>query len=111
MTNSTRQCTRCGRTLHSADSIARGYGRTCQRKIREAAALVTCKPAALAKAQELIADGGIIPVKTKRIRVFAVISSNGTSHYLTAPQACNCAAGLRGHAVCYHRVAAQLIAA
>lgn len=111
MTNSTATCTRCGRTLRSAQSIARGYGPTCERKIRATAATVTYKPAQVAKALELIADNGIQLLKRKRTTVFTVVSSNGTGRYLTAPMACTCAAGLRGQHPCYHRIAAQLIAA
>lgn len=61
---------------------------------------------------ELIELGAIVPLKTKRNRVFYVVASNGTDRYLTAKQACNCAAGRRGHGTaCYHRAAAELVAA
>lgn len=107
----TTTCTRCGRVLTSATSIARGYGRTCRAKVLAAAAVAGHKPAQVAKAQELIELGGIVPLRSGRSRVFVVVSSSGDDRYLTAPQACNCAAGLRGKSVCYHRIAAQLIAA
>jgi hypothetical protein len=104
-------CTRCGRVLTSAISIARGYGRTCRAKVIAAAKVADHKPAQIAKAQELIELGGIVPLRSGRTRVFVVVSTSGTGRYLTAPQACNCAAGLKGRSVCYHRIAAQLIAA
>lgn len=108
---STAKCTRCGRTLTAATSVARGYGRGCQAKIRAAAVAAPHKATQVAKALELVADGGIVPVRTRHTKVFAVVSTSGTGRYLTAPQACNCKAGLNGRYVCYHRIAAQLLAA
>lgn len=84
-------------------------GRTCAKRTRQASAVIGIKPAAIAKAQELIEQGGIIPVRGRR--VFQVVASNGTDRYLTAPQACNCPAGRKGHHTCYHRVAALMLAA
>lgn len=108
---STTKCARCHRPLTAATSVARGYGRGCQAKIRAAAIAAPHKATQVAKALELVADGGIVAVRTRHAKVFAVVSSTGTGRYLTAPQACNCAAGLRGTHVCYHRIAAQLLAA
>lgn len=107
----TAKCLRCGRTLRSARSIAAGYGPTCSARIRTAKAEVVAefKPAAVAKAEELIELGGIVPLRGRR--VFRVVSATGTGQYLTAPQACNCAAGLKGKHTCYHRVAAAILAA
>lgn len=108
----TGTCTRCGRTLTSAKSIAAGYVRGCQTKIRaavKAAVVAEFKPATVEKAEQLIADGGIVAIKARR--VFRVVSTNGSDRYLTAPQACNCKAGLRGVHPCYHRVAATILAA
>ena len=107
----TTKCTRCGRTLTSATSIARRYGRTCQAKVIAAAKVADHKPAQIAKAIELVELGGIVPLRKGKNRVFVVVSSSGTDRYLTAPQACTCKAGLRGIHPCYHRIAAQLIAA
>lgn len=107
--NSRRQCLRCGRTLRSKASVAAGYGPTCGRKIRAAAVASAHKAAQVAKAIELIEVGGIVPLR--RRRVFAVIASNGRDRYLTAREACNCAAGLRARHGCYHRVAVELLAA
>lgn len=78
---------------------------------RQQATIATHKPAQIEKARELIADGGIVEVRRGRNSVFRVIASNGVDRYLTAAQACTCKAGLVGRFVCYHRIAAQLIAA
>lgn len=105
-------CLRCGRALKSAKSVATGYGPTCTRKVKAAAkteAVTAFKPAQVAKAVELIEQGGIIPLRARRI--FTVISSDGTASYKTAPQACTCPAGLKGRFVCYHRIAAQIVTA
>ncbi|ANN16236.1 hypothetical protein SD37_11670 [Amycolatopsis orientalis] len=107
----TTRCTRCGRTLRSAASIARGYGRTCGARIAAAAKVAAHKPAQVEKAVELIADGGLVLRRNGRNRVFEVVASNGTDRYLTAAQACTCKAGLRGVSTCYHRIAAQLVTA
>lgn len=105
-------CLRCGRALRSLKSTTSGYGPTCTRKVRESAraeVIATHKPAQVAKAVELIEQGGIIPLRARRI--FTVISSDGTASYKTAPQACTCPAGLKGRFVCYHRIAAQIVTA
>jgi ferredoxin len=102
-------CGRCGRTLTSAESVLRGYGPGCARRIREAATVADAKPEAIAKAQELIEQGAIVPLRGRR--VFTVVASNGVDRYLTAAQGCNCPAGLRGVHTCYHRVAVALLAA
>lgn len=110
-------CTRCGRALHSAESIARGMGRGCARRVREAAAAAAelVKAETLAKALEDVADGAL--VDTRRVtaagrRVFAVVSSTGTDTYLATPGgACTCRAGLKGKHLCRHAVAAALLAA
>lgn len=105
------RCTRCGRVLRAAASIARGYGRTCGTRIAAAAKTSAHKPAQVEKARELIADGGLVLRRLGRNRVFEVVASNGTDRYLTAAQACTCKAGLAGRFVCYHRIAAQLVTA
>ena len=110
-TENQAHCLRCGRVLKSLDSIARRYGRTCRAKVTAAAkakAAADFKPATVAKAQELIEMGGIVAIRT---RVFRTVSSDGTRTYLTAPEACNCAAGLKGKFVCFHRAAAAIMLA
>lgn len=114
MTNTataTATCTRCRATLKSPASVKRGMGAHCARMDRreKAAAAAGFKPATLAKARDLIADGGIVPVRGRRI--FRAVSSDGTATYLTAPQGCTCKAGLRGKHLCFHRAAATLLAA
>lgn len=107
----TATCRRCRATLRSARSVARGVGPVCEREERREAAVEAAgfKAAAVAKARELIEQGGILPLRGRR--VFTVVSSDGSARYLTAPQACNCVAGLKARHACYHRVAATLLAA
>lgn len=106
------RCPRCRRVLRSARSIAAGVGPTCKAKIAAAAKTTTAKPAQVAKAQELIELGAIVPVRAhraRRPRVFRVVSTDGTRTYLTAATGqCNCAAGLKGRD-CYHAFTARLI--
>jgi hypothetical protein len=106
-------CLRCWRPLTSARSIALGYGPTCLRKVKTAALAHTQngghKLALVAKATELIEQGGLVPLRARRI--FQVVASDGATTYKTAAQACTCPAGLRGQHTCYHRIAAQIIAA
>ncbi|WP_254886312.1 DUF6011 domain-containing protein [Streptomyces sp. NA02950] len=106
-------CLRCDRVLRSPRSAALGYGPTCLRKVK-AAALAHArtgshKPAQVAKATELIEMGGLVRLRARR--VFQVVASDGITTYKTAPQACTCPAGLRGQHTCYHRIAAQIVAA
>jgi len=107
----TATCKRCCATLRSAASVRRGMGPTCARLDRQerVAHAAGFKPAAVDKARQLIADGGIVPVRGRR--VFAVVASNGVDRYLTAPQTCNCPAGLKARHACYHRAAATMLAA
>ncbi|MFF4409827.1 DUF6011 domain-containing protein [Streptomyces sp. NPDC001404] len=103
-------CLRCGRALRSALSTATGYGPTCLRRIKAAARRIADhKPALVAKAIDLIDQGGLVPLRGRR--VFQAVASNGTSTYKTAAQACTCPAGIRGLHTCYHRIAAQIVAA
>jgi hypothetical protein len=105
----TTNCLRCGRTLRN--TTPDGYGPKCRIKVRNAARAKTIaafKPATVTKAQELIEQGGLIPL---RGRVFQVIASNGVDRYLTHPAACNCPAGLKARHACYHRAAAAIVTA
>ncbi|MFC9973515.1 DUF6011 domain-containing protein [Spirillospora sp. NPDC127200] len=110
-TTKTATCTRCRATLRSTRSIARGMGPTCARLTRQEAAVTTAgyKPTTIEKARQLIADKAIVPIRGRRI--FQVVASNGTARYLTAPQTCNCPAGLKARHACYHRAAATMLAA
>jgi hypothetical protein len=96
--------------LTAAASIARGRGRTCQAKVRKAAAAAEAvvKPEQHAKAVELIEDGGIVHLS--RPGIFAAASSDGTTTYVvdTIAATCSCKAGLNGR-YCYHVAAAQIL--
>lgn len=105
-TNPTVKCIRCGRTLRSEASIARGMGPTCAAKI--AKATVDAKATAVTKARELIELAALVPVKGRH--VFRVVSSTGNQTYLTAARNCTCPAGLKGRE-CYHMAAVRLVAA
>jgi Family of unknown function (DUF6011) len=107
----TATCRRCRATLTSTRSVARGIGPVCARLERQEAAARAAgfNQAAIDKARQLIAERAILPIRGRRI--FTVISSNGVDLYLTAPQTCNCPAGLRGRHGCYHRAAATMLAA
>jgi hypothetical protein len=107
----TARCLRCGRALRAAASVARGYGRTCQARVRTAAAtvdLTAYKPFQVAKATEVIEQGAIIP--TSRRTVYRAVSSDGSTVYLTTTDACTCPAGQKGRA-CYHRAAVIILTA
>ncbi len=106
--NSTTCCTRCGRTLTAEESIKKGYGPVCGKKIRAALReLPVFKPEQIAKAEELIEDGGIVAV---RETVFRTVSTDGTETYLSHPTNCTCAAGRNGR-TCYHQIAAGIMLA
>lgn len=112
-TSKTTRCHRCGRPLTSAESIARGYGRTCRAKVREAAKVVDLtayKAFQLGKAEELIEQGGIVP--TGRPALYLAVSSDGTARYMVdaAEGSCSCPAGDKGRR-CYHLLAADILTA
>lgn len=110
-TGTTVHCARCGRVLSDPRSISRGVGPVCAKRIALAQALrpvlTRFAPKTVARALELIADGGLLPVRTG---LYLAVSSDGTTRYETAPGSCTCAAGTFGR-LCYHRVAAALVAA
>lgn len=99
-------CLRCGRKLTATTGP---YGRTCARKIREAAiaeAKADFTEAQQAKAAELITDGGIVAIAPG---LFEVVSSNGTDRYATDGHGCSCHAGAKDRR-CYHLLAARILA-
>lgn len=105
-------CLRCGRALRRPTTD--GYGPKCRTRIRKAAAaakaaiLAPFKPAQAAKAVELIEQGGVIPLRGRR--VFLSMSSDGLTAYRTAVTGqCNCPAGLKA-VRCYHVAAARIVA-
>jgi hypothetical protein len=106
--STTRKCTRCGRTLRDAKSVALGRGPVCDRKAKAELAASTAQPAQLDKAQQLLADGAVEVLRPGR--VWLVVSSKGGEVYRTAPAACTCPAGVRGRE-CYHRLAVSSLAA
>ena len=110
MQNTTHtNCLRCGRTLRSAKSAALGYGPTCQRKVREAAKaqiLAQYMPHQIAKAEELIEQGALIPL---RAGISLAPSADGARTYKTHRAACSCPAGIKGIHPCKHRIAAHIL--
>jgi hypothetical protein len=107
------RCLRCRRALSAAASVSAGYGPGCRARIRAAA--LTASPAEftaaqIARARELLADGGLIP--TSRAGIYQSVSSDGAAVYLTHGAGCTCPAGARGNGrTCYHRAAAWILAA
>lgn len=102
-------CLRCHRVLRSAKSVSLGYGPTCVRKVREAAkaeVVSQYKPHLVAAAEELIEQGGLVPL---RRGIFLAVSSDGSRNYRTHRAACNCPAGIKGVHVCKHRIAAHIL--
>lgn len=102
-------CLRCHRVLRSAKSVALGYGPTCHRKVRAAAkaeVLAQYKPHQIAKAEELIEQGGLVPL---RGLIYIAVSSDGTQTYKTHRAACTCPAGLKGRYACKHSIAAHIL--
>jgi hypothetical protein len=104
-------CLRCGRKL---TATVGPYGRTCARKIR-AAAIAEAKadftPEQATKADELIRDGGMVPVgaTVRNGSLYRAVSSKGDEAYLCTSAGCSCKAGLRGRR-CYHLLAARVLA-
>lgn len=108
-TTKTSHCARCGRILRDPKSVAAGVGPKCAKRIAAAAVVVVShhKPEQVSKAIELIGDGAIV---RQSIGTFTVVSSSGVDRYVTTSVTCTCPAGTYGR-TCYHRVAAELIAA
>jgi hypothetical protein len=100
-------CIRCGRALGGPGP----YGERCwHRLVGPVAALEATGNAAAAKAAQLLRDGALARLRGHRGRVWRTVSLSGIAVYLTAPEACNCAAGLYGK-LCYHRVAVTIMLA
>lgn len=112
-TTTSPKCKRCGRGLRSAQSIAQGRGRHCQRLHRQEQAaklvLANYSAAQVESVKQVLADGGVARLDRHR---FEVVSSDGTRCYEvdTTRAACNCKAGENGRR-CFHLAAAQLAAA
>ncbi|WP_367139403.1 hypothetical protein [Saccharothrix sp. HUAS TT1] len=109
LTTGRKVCLLCGSRLRSMASIRAGYSRRCLARVRaarQAELLAHFTEAQIEAARELIADGGIVQ---SHKNVWTVVSSKGDRRYLTAPNACNCPAGLHSRP-CYHRAAVALLA-
>ncbi len=94
--------------------MSTGYGPTCLRKIREAAvaeARADFSADQQAKADELIRDGGLVPVRetARNGSLYRAVSSKGDTSYLVTGHGCGCMAGVRGRR-CYHVLAARTLA-
>ncbi|PWI16014.1 hypothetical protein DI272_18960 [Streptomyces sp. Act143] len=106
------KCLKCGRRLRN--SSPDGLGPKCRRKVRRARRseeLTQYKPHLVDKAEELLEQGGVIPLRdTRKNRVYLAVSSDGLEAYRTARAACTCPAGLRGIHMCAHRIAVHILA-
>lgn len=101
-------CQDCGRRIWAAASVAAKRGSGCRAKLRAAVRASDAKAEQIAKAAELIDDGGIVPVS--RPGIYAATSSDGTTIYVVnlPDQTCTCPAGQHGR-YCYHLVAATIL--
>ncbi|MBB4931864.1 hypothetical protein F4561_002684 [Lipingzhangella halophila] len=104
------RCLRCGRVLRSTRSLNAGYGPTCRAKVRaaaKAAVLAQYKAHQVEKAQELIDQGALIPLRGHR--VFLAVSTDGSVTYRAHRAACTCPAGIKGRHACKHQIAAHIL--
>lgn len=99
------RCQRCGR------KIKRGpYGEKYARMIRKAA-LDTARAGFTAdqqaKADELIRDGGLVPVRmtARNGMLFRAVSSRGDETYLVCAAGCSC----KARRSCYHQLGATVL--
>jgi uncharacterized protein DUF6011 len=103
----------CGRKLTSAESIARGMGKACARKVREArqaADLSAWTPKQAEQARELIEDGGLVPAGQEG--VFFAVSTDGSEIYRCSAEFCECPAGQASTPkLCYHRAGVVIVTA
>jgi hypothetical protein len=111
-THQPHRCLKCRRILKNASPD--GYGPTCRRYIKRAARSVEIaryKETQVAKAVELLEQGGLIPLrKTAKNTVFLAVSSDGSTAYKTAGTGqCNCPAGLKAKYACKHGIAAHIV--
>lgn len=111
-------CNRCGRSLKSTESIARGYGKHCAwlqwaeekaeaDRDRIIADTIGARKETVWNALELIDDGGVVLWNANR-DVYRSVSSDGTSLYNTTESTCVCNAGVYGR-TCYHQVAVRIV--
>lgn len=101
-------CLRCRRALRNTTTD--GYGPKCRVMVRKAAkatVVAQYKAHQVAKAEELIEQGALIPLRANR--VFIAVSSDGAQTYKAHQAACTCPAGVKGRHACKHRIAAHLL--
>jgi uncharacterized Zn finger protein len=101
-------CLKCRRALRNPSHD--GYGPKCRVMVRRAAraeVIAQYKPHQVEKAEELIEQGGLIPLRANR--VFLAASSDGSATYRTHRAACTCPAGIKGLHACKHRIAAHIL--
>lgn len=115
-TETVHRCLRpgCGRKLSSPESIARGMGRTCARKVREAEAeadLSAWTDRQVEEARQALEDGAV--VTSTRQGVYHVVAVDGSEVHLTHRDGCNCAGGLQSRPPrpCWHRCAVAMLEA
>lgn len=115
MTERTEQirCLRCGRRLTARASVSAGYGRTCKTRIAEAAEIADLSEFhgwQIEKAREAIELRAVVP--SSRPGLYASVSSDGTTVYLTDAReaSCTCKAAANGRR-CYHSAAALILTA
>lgn len=77
------------------------------RRARRAEVVAQYKPHQVAKAEELIEQGALIPLRGRR--VFLAVSSDGSTAYRAHRAACTCPAGIKGVHPCKHRIAAHIL--
>lgn len=104
----TTRCTRCGRLLTAATSVAARMGRTCKAKVAAAAKAAAMTEVQAAKVAEAIELGAV----AHRVRnLFQVVGSRGDLYDVDlAAGSCTCPAGQHGRA-CYHIRSAAVLAA
>lgn len=101
-------CLRCRRALRVPTTD--GYGPKCRVMVRKAARAKVAaqyKTHQVAKAEELIEQGALIPLRANR--VFLAVSTDGSATYKTHRAACTCPAGIKGVHPCKHRIAAHIL--
>ncbi|MFF5655240.1 hypothetical protein [[Kitasatospora] papulosa] len=104
----TGHCLRCRRALRNPSTD--GYGPKCRvmvRKARKAAVVAQYKPHQVEKAEELIEQGALVPLRGNHL--FLAVSSDGSATYRTHRAACTCPAGIKGVHPCKHRIAAHIV--
>ncbi|MCK9898126.1 DUF6011 domain-containing protein [Frankia sp. AgB32] len=106
-TETATRCRRCNRKLTGAKSIASGYGPTCAKRMTADTADFT--PEQVAKALQVIADGGVARIPSKHFHGLHMVRGTYREYHASTTD-CGCAAGQEGR-LCYHVAAVRLAAA